>query len=62
MKTQSMKIRETKPDARLKTTPQERAFGTDANLERPKVDILHAPNYGAIITDPKTGVKFRVIS
>jgi len=62
MKKHSMKIREQKPDASLKTTPQERAFGTDANLERPKIDPMHCPNLGSIVTCPKTGVKFRVVS
>jgi len=57
-----MKIREQRPDASLKTTPQERAFNTEANLERPKIDPMHCPNLGSIVTCPKTGVKFRVVS
>ncbi len=57
-----MKIPKYKPDMSSKVTPQEKAFNTEANLERPKIDPMHSPNLGCIVTCPKTGVKFRVVS
>ena len=61
-KTYTMKIREQKPDMSMKVTPQERAYDTDANLERPKIDKAHCPNFGSVVTCPSTGMKFRVVS
>ena len=57
-----MKIREPKKDRSMMVTAQERMFNTDANLERPKIDKNHCPNLGVIVTCPKTGMKYKVVS